>query len=140
MNRIGKQVWQLCRALGLYIINERLWGDFFGRNTDCSNLGSSTVDYAVTDLDQTSLRAFMMKEESRLSDNSQITLHLKRADTGNTCSQPCELYKLKKWYRWPQNSLEQNQEAMVSEEKSFLDYFVVQIYPQNTEGVEVCVW
>ena len=29
----------------------------------CSDLGSSTVDFAITDLDQTSFRAFTVKEQ-----------------------------------------------------------------------------
>ena len=58
--------------------------------------GSNTVDYAITDLDQTSLRAFTVKEQTPLSDHAWITLYLKRADAGNTCSQPCKLYKIKK--------------------------------------------
>ena len=139
-NRSGKQVLQLCRELGLYIVNGRLRGDSFGRYTYCSNLGSSTVDYAITDLDQTSLRAFTVKEQTPLSDHSQITLYLERADTGNTFSQPCKLYKIKKQYKWAQNSLEQYQDAMVSEEiQSLLDSNLVQSYPQNPEGVELCL-
>ena len=74
-----------------------------------------------------------MKEQTPLSDHSQITLCLKRPDTGNTCSQPCKLYKIKKRYRW-------YQDAMVSEEiQSLLDSFLVQSYPQNAEGIELCL-
>lgn len=139
-NKSGKQVLQLCRELGLYITNGRLRGDSFGRYTYCSRLGSSTVDYAITDLDLTSLRAFTVKEQTPLSDHSQITLYLKRADTGNICSQPCNLYNIKMKYRWAQNSLEQYQDAMVSEStQSLLDSFLAQIYPQNNEGVECCL-
>ena len=81
-----------------------------------------------------------MKEQTPLSDHSQITLYLERADTGNTFSQPCKLYKIKKQYKWAQNSLEQYQDAMVSEEiQSLLDSNLVQSYPQNPEGVELCL-
>ena len=68
-NKSGKQVLQLCRVLDLYIVNGGLWGDSFGRYTYCSKLGSSTVDYAITDLDQTSLSAFTVKEQTPLSDH-----------------------------------------------------------------------
>lgn len=116
------KVLQLCRALSRYIVNGRLQGNSFGRHTYCSDLGSSAVDYAFTDLDQTSLRTYTVKKQTPLSDHSQITLYLKRADTGNICSQPCTLHKIKRRYRWAQNSLEQCQEVMVSEEfKSLLD-------------------
>ena len=65
-NRSGKQVLQLCRELGLYIVNGRVRGESFGRYTYCSNFGSSTVDYAMTNLDQTFLRAFTVKEQTPL--------------------------------------------------------------------------
>lgn len=79
----GKQVFQLYRVQGLHIINGRLQRGSFGCYMYCSNVGSSTVGYAITDLYQTSLRAFTVKEQTRLSDHSQMTLYLKRTDTGN---------------------------------------------------------
>ena len=44
--------------LGLYIVNGRLQGDSLGHYTFSSALDSSTVDYAITDLDPMSRRAF----------------------------------------------------------------------------------
>ncbi len=48
VNKNGKDLLQLCRSLGLYIINGRLRGDTLGRFTFCSPLGNSTVDYMIT--------------------------------------------------------------------------------------------
>ncbi|KAG1932341.1 kinesin-like protein KIF13A [Pimephales promelas] len=56
INRHGKQVLQLCKSLGLYIVNGRTKGDSLGRFTYCSSLGSSTVDYAITDVDHIKLK------------------------------------------------------------------------------------
>ncbi len=56
VNKNGKDLLQLCRSLGLYIINGRLRGDTLGRFTMCSPLGNSTVDYMITDIDPSSLR------------------------------------------------------------------------------------
>ncbi len=44
--------------MGLYIVNGRTKGDSLGRLTYCSYLGSSTVDYAITDLDQSQINYF----------------------------------------------------------------------------------
>ena len=41
LNKHGKELLQICKDLGLYIVNGRL-----------SSLGSSVVDYAISDLDQ----------------------------------------------------------------------------------------
>ncbi len=57
VNTHGKQVLQLCKSLGLYIVNGRTKGDSLGRLTYCSYLGSSTVDYAITDLDQSQVKS-----------------------------------------------------------------------------------
>ncbi len=58
VNKNGKDLLQLCRSLGLYIINGSLRGDTLGRFTFCSPLGNSTVDYMITDIDPSSLRSF----------------------------------------------------------------------------------
>ncbi len=44
--------------MGLYIVNDRTKGDSLGRLTYCSYLGSSTVDCAITDLDQSQINYF----------------------------------------------------------------------------------
>ncbi len=85
MTRTLQKLLQLCRSLGLYIINGRLRGDTLGRFTFCSPLGNSTVDYMITDIDPSSLRSFTVRELTPLSDHSQITAYLKK--TENTLTQ-----------------------------------------------------
>ena len=43
-NKNGVQLMKPCLTLGWYIVNGRLRGDYFGRYTYSSSLGSSTVD------------------------------------------------------------------------------------------------
>jgi len=80
VNKNGKYLIQLCRSLGLYIINGRLRGDTLGRFTFCSPLGDSTVDCMITDIDPSSLRSFTVGERTPLSDHSQITAYLKNTE------------------------------------------------------------
>ncbi len=70
VNTHGKQVLQLCKSLGLYIVNGRTKGDSLGRLTYCSYLGSSTVDYTITDLDQSQINYFTVMPQLPLSDQS----------------------------------------------------------------------
>ncbi|KAI4885658.1 hypothetical protein NFI96_003646 [Prochilodus magdalenae] len=76
-NKSGKELVQLCRALGLYMLNGRVRGDSFGRFTYCSALGASVVDYAITDMDPSSFNAFTVRQQTPLSDHSQINVYLK---------------------------------------------------------------
>ncbi len=77
VNKNGKLLLELCRSLGLYLVNGRVRGDSLGRYTYSSFHGCSTVDYMITDLDSFSFRAFTVKPLTPLSDHSQITLYLK---------------------------------------------------------------
>lgn len=77
INKSGREVMHLCQALGLYIVNERLRGDSLGRFTYSSALGSSVVDYAITDIDPCTISAFTVRQQSPLSDHSQINVYLK---------------------------------------------------------------
>ncbi len=79
VNKDGKDLLQLCRSLGLYIINGRLRGDTLGRFTFCSPLGNSIVDYMITDIDPSSLRSFTVRELTdhcvvRISKRQKLTL------------------------------------------------------------------
>ncbi|KAL7881129.1 hypothetical protein SRHO_G00033830 [Serrasalmus rhombeus] len=102
----GKNLLQLCGSLGLYIVNGRLRGDSFGQLTYSSALGSSMVDYAITDLDQTFLRAFTVKPLTPLSDHSQTTVYLKRTAANDNRQKPRQMYKLRPPLRWAQDSIE----------------------------------
>ena len=121
---------QLCCAMGLYIVNGRLRGDSFGRYTYSSSLGSSTVDYAITDLDPVSLRAFTVKPLTHLSDQSQIIVYLKKTETNNIPAQPSKLDKCKQQYRWARISIVN---------QSLLDSLLVYEYPHNKEGINLAV-
>ena len=77
-NKHGLQLLQLCRSLGLYIINGRFRGDSYGRYTHSSSKGNSTVDYFITDIDMESVRAFTVSQLTPLSDHSKITAYLNR--------------------------------------------------------------
>lgn len=70
INKSGREVVHLCRALGLYIVNSRLRGDSLERFTYSSALGSSVVDYAITDIDPCTISAFTVRQQSPLSDQS----------------------------------------------------------------------
>ncbi len=95
VNAHGRQLLQLCQNLALYIVNGRLRGDSLGRYTYSSALGNSTVDYAITDLHLSSLRAFTVKPLKPFSDHSQITLYIKQSETSPTpIRTPYQIIKL----------------------------------------------
>ena len=64
----------LCRVLGLYIVNGKFRGDSLGRFTYSSALGSSVVDYAVIDMDLSTISAFTVRQQGPLSDHNQIKM------------------------------------------------------------------
>ncbi len=107
----------LCRALGLYILNGRIKGDSLGRFTCCSSLGSSVVDYAISDMDPSSFNAFAVRQQTPLSDHNQINVFLKMdVRSRDTNMKSSELYKLNSTYRWTPNSLEKFTQALNSPE------------------------
>ena len=90
----------------MYIVNGRLRGDAYGRYTYSLSLGSSTVDYFITDLNPESLRAFTVSPLTPLSNHSKITLYLNRAMLNHESSKPRDLYSINKCYRWKESSVE----------------------------------
>ncbi len=131
VNKNGKDLLQLCRSLGLYIINGRLRGDTLGSFTFCSPLGNSTVDYMITDIDPSSLRSFTVRELTPLSDHSQITAYLKM---------PSKLYNIRKPYRWGENSAEEYQKALSSQKiQALIHNFLNNTYAHTNEGVNLAV-
>ncbi len=124
MTRTLQKLLQLCRSLGLYIINGRLRGDTLGRFTFCSPLGKSTVDYMITDKDPSSLRSFTVRELTPLSDHSQITAYLKKTEN-NINTKPSKLYNIRNPYRWAENSAEEYQKALSSQKiQALIDNFL----------------
>ncbi len=139
VNKNGKDLLQLCRSLGLYIINGRLRGDTLGRFTFCSPLGNSTVDYMITDIDPSSLRSFTVRELTPLSDHSQITAYLKKTEN-NINTKPSKLYNIRKPYRWAENSAEEYQKALSSQRiQALIDNFLNNTYTHTNEGVNLAV-
>ena len=105
INQSGKEVVHLCRALGLYIVNGRFRGDSLGRFTYSSALGSSVVDYAITDMDPSTISAFTVRQQSPLSDHNQINVFFKLSgQMSETKKEPNKLYKLHPTYRWAPDS------------------------------------
>ena len=63
-------------ALVLYIVN----GRFRKALLSPPLLGSSVVDYAITDMDPSTISAFTVRQQSPLSDHNQINMFFKLSD------------------------------------------------------------
>ncbi|CAG2193071.1 unnamed protein product [Mytilus edulis] len=78
LNPHGKQLIDLCIASRLRILNGRFVGDLFGNVTCYKHNGSSTVDYALSDMDlMSSIEYFYIGEPTYLSDHVPISVILK---------------------------------------------------------------
>lgn len=136
VNAHGRQLLQLCRGLALYIVNGRLRGDSLGRYTYSSALGNSTVDYTITDLDLSSLRAFTVKPLKPFSDHSQIILYIKQSETSpQTIRTPYQMSKIMS-FKWTETSASNYSTAVDSSEiQSLIHSFQIQEYPKNQFGI-----
>jgi hypothetical protein len=122
----------------MYIVNGRLRGDSYGRYTYSSCLGSSTVDYFITDLNPESLRAFTVRPLTPLSDHSKITVYLNRAIHNHEASKPKELSNIKKWYKWKECIVETYQKTFRQQHiQSLLDNFLDKTFHCNSEDVNL---
>ena len=139
VNKNGKQTLHLCKGLGLYIVNGRTRGDSLGRYTYSSGLGSSVVDYAITDMDPEHINAFIVMPQTPLSDHSQVTLYLNKTEPAQKDHQPtARLFNLESAYRWGQNSTAEYQAALDSAEiEAMLDHFQQTQYPSSNEGLNL---
>ena len=139
-NQNGRQLLQLCRSLGLAITNGRLWGDSYGRYTHCSHLGSSTVDYMLTDIDPVHLKAFTVSPQTPISDHSRITLYIKQTQAHHTDGENNKLQRAELAYKWDKNSKEHYQQVAGNNRiQSALNTFITKTHPQNQEGVNMAV-
>ncbi|CAG2201512.1 unnamed protein product [Mytilus edulis] len=78
LNPHGKQLIDLCITSRLRILNGRFVGDLFGNVTCYKHNGSSTVDYALSDMDlMSSIEYFYIGEPTYLSDHVPIYVILK---------------------------------------------------------------
>lgn len=139
-NKHGSQLLQLCRSLGLYIVNGRLRGDSYGRYTYSSSLGNSTVDYFITDLSLVSLRAFTVSPLTPLSDHSKTTVYLNRSTSNHETPKPTKLNTIKTSYKWKEGSVETYQNAVQQQQvQSLLDQFLGENFQCNSEDVNRAV-
>jgi len=106
MNKRGKEVLQMCKALGLYIVNGRTQGDSLGRFIYYSVLGNSVIDYAITDICPKSINVLTVLAQCPISDHNQITLYLKKVETHTLKHTPNDnLLPLPKHYKRTEKSL-----------------------------------
>ena len=71
----------------------------------CSNLGTSVVDYAITDMDPSSISAFTVRPQTPLTDHCQINVYLKTNGEKNYKQpEPCKMYELPTSYKWAPDS------------------------------------
>ena len=140
INKNGKSLIELCKNLGLYMLNGRVRGDSFGRYTYSSSLGSSTVDYMITDLDPFTFRAFTVKPLTPLSDHSQITVYFKIIKNTSIFTRPSKLYNIREKYKWTENSKEDYLKAICHPQVSpLIETFLNNTYPYNKECVNYAV-
>ena len=107
LNKHGKELLLICKDLGLYIVNGRTRGDSLGKFTYCSSLGSSVVDYAISDLDPSQINNFMVMPQLPLSDHSHITISLKKNPNVVQQKTTPALHPLPVKYAWNNDNLEQ---------------------------------
>ena len=139
-NNHGSQLLQLCRSLGLYIVNGRFRGDSYGRYTHSSSKGNSTVDYFITDINVESLRAFTVSQLTPLSDHSKITAYLNRSAPNHETIKPNKLHNIKQRYKWKEQSTEAFQTAIKKKQvQSLLDKFLKNTFQDTSESVNSAV-
>ena len=124
--------------LGMYIVNGRLRGDSYGRYTYSSSLGSSTVDYFITELNPESLRAFSQSTDTLLN-HSKITLYLNRAILNHEASKSKKRNNIKKCYRWKGSIVENYPKIIRQQIILLLDNFLGKTFHCNSEGVNLAV-
>ncbi len=139
VNTHGKQVLHLCKSLGLYIVNGRTKGDYLGRLTYCSYLGSSTVDYAITDLDQSQINYFTVMPQLPLSDHSHIVLSLNRS--GNllpSSEQKGKLHPLPSKFTWSTDSPAQYEAQLhCTHVENMIDSFVLTSFDEEKKSINL---
>lgn len=139
-NKHGKSLIELCKSLGLYLLNGRVRGGSLGRYTYSSSLGCSTVEYMITDLDPFSFKALTVKPLTPLSDHSQATLYFKIRNNPNACRGPSNLYNTREKYKWAEHTTETYLQAFCQPQVSLMiENVLMTTYPHNKEGVNIAV-
>ena len=134
-----ENVLQLCKSLSLYIVNGRTRGDSLGRFTYCSVLGSSVVDYAITDMNPGHINAFTVLPQLHLSDHSPTVLYLKKSTKEkNKQVQNKDTCPLPKRYRWTEQSITDYTAALDTDKiQQMLDTFLETNYKTNKKGINL---
>lgn len=138
INKNGKELVHLCRALGLYMLNGRIRGDSLGRFTYCSALGTSVVDYAITDMDPSSISAFTVRPQSPFSDHCQITTFLKSMNDKTFVQNPSKLIQLNQRYKWNSDSATEFNKAISSVEiTNSINMLLLKEFRPNSDDVNL---
>ena len=107
-NRHGNQLIELCKSIGLLIINGRVGQDKgIGNFTRVDTTGRSTVDYMICNPEFLSIiHDFMIEPKFPESDHCglSIKIHCKARNTSNVETSYSDWASLKK-YRWSSNAL-----------------------------------
>lgn len=121
INKNDKKLVQVCRSLGLYC-NARIRGDPSSRFTYCSALGSSVVDYAITDMDPSCICAFTVRPQLPLSDLCRTQQPNNR--NVNLC------------YKWTRNSVSEFSSIKSSADVTNLinKFLITEFQPNQTNG------
>ncbi len=135
VNKTGRELVQLCRASGLYILNGRIRGDSLGSFTCRSGLGASVVDYTITDMDPSSFSAFTVIQQTLLSDHNQTNIYIKTHHTPEQNQlETCKLYQVQQ--RWTSDSADKFTQALNSEElKNLFTIFMNKTFETTKDGV-----
>lgn len=139
VNKSGKEILQMCKALGLYIVNGRTRGDSLGRFTYCSVLGNSVIDYAITDLYAENINVFTVLPQCPISDHNQIILYLKKTETDTQTHTPEDNpIPLPKHYKWTETSLTDYTNAFNNTNiQNMLDTFLCNQYLVNKDSINL---
>ena len=123
------------------MLNGRIRGDSLRRFSYCSALGTSFVDYAITDMDPSFISAFTVRPQSPLSDHCQINVYLK--NNGQRIakeSEPCKTFRLNKMFKWAHDSDGKFQTAISSPETTHLiNNFLSKTFQPNQFGINLAM-
>ena len=135
-NKNGRKLLNVCRSLGLYILNGRTKGDSLGRYTFSSHVGSSVVDYAITDMNPTLINGFTVTPQTHLSDHNQLLLYIKSSSKPSPKLHRASLRNLPPSFKWSKQSTTKYREVTDRPDiKKQLENFQNNTYEISPPGV-----